>query len=599
MSRFSANVETRPSDSSLDRDTLRHARNLILLAAKTLTSMNTYPSNSPVIAKQKDRLYKEFQSFLSNHHILTVTVSESTVLLGDQVIYEEKTRSKSLAFLLYKDGLREISFYEPMTSRELDQFLDALTENMGAPEETDVVSLLWEKDFNNILYVAIDEIFSNTEEPADSHFGGETGSRSSSGDEKASSGAIALTSEDRKCVTETGSKIGRIDGEQTDPGVGVSQSILLNDQELQEIKRIVSDDKRAFNPPRELADALFEMLDLERDPGRCDSILKVLKEYLSGLVSGANFEMACDVILALSEIERSSPPRHSEYGPLVQTVLEDARSPRAIERIRLLLRGGITGSLEHLFKYLSLLGPGAASILVDILTKMEDPTIRSKARALLAEFVHKSPRCVEEWLFDPRVHLVKQLISILGQPRLEEAIPYLDKCVYWHDADIRKEVIRALSRIGGKTANSIQVKFFTDPDPQVRVLAARSVDISDPETIELACKLISEKQFFKTEMLERKAWVDLLRKAGSDGVVPVLRDLLHHRTWFKRKENDQFRSYVASALGSVATEAAIQVLLEATHMRNRRVRNVCQHVLERVQAEEERDSSNGETRERA
>jgi HEAT repeat protein len=490
-----------------------------------------------------------------------------------------------------------------MTSHELDQFLEALAENLMAPEETDVVSLLWEKDLSSILYIAIDEIFNETKEPPDSHSDGETdSSRSSSGVENRSSGTITLTSEDRKRVTQAGSTMGRTDAEQTDTGEEISQSILLNDQELEEIRRIVSDDEKAFNPPRELADALFEMLRLERDPERCDSILKVLKEYLSGLVSSANFEMACDVILALSEIERSSPRPHSEDHPFAQTILEDARSPRAIERIKVLLRGGITGSLQHLFAYLTLLGPSAASVLVDILTRMEDPQIRSKARTLLAEFVRKNPRSVEEWLFDPRVHLVKQVVSILGQPQLEEAIPYLDKCVFWHDADIRKEVIRSLSRIGGTAANTILAKFFTDPDPQVRVLATRCVDILDPDAMQLACGLISAKQFFKTEMLEKKAWVDLLRKTRSDTVVPILQGLLRHRTWFKRKETDQFRSYVASALGSVATEAAMQVLLEGTRMRNRRVRTACQHALERAQPGEDtdsRDTSPDETSERA
>lgn len=589
MTESATNMETKSADTSLDRDSLKRVRNLMLLTAKTLKSMNTYPSNSPVVAKQKDRLHKEFQSFLSAHNILTVAVSESGLLIGDQVIYEEETRSKNLAFLLYKDGLREISFYEGITSRELDEFLDALAENWLAPEETDVVSLLWEKDFSNILYTAIDEIFRGVAESANKSSGadGAGASETISRDGKSSSGTITLSSADAEQLKRAGSGSMRAEIGQTETDLGGSETILLNDQELEEIERIVSNDKRVFNPPRELADALFEMLTLERDPSRYNSILKVLKEYLSGLISHADFKTACEVILALSKIENSASLQHLQYRTFVETILEDACSPQAIKKIRQLLHRGITGSLDHLFRYVSLLGPNAAPVLVDILLRIEDPEIHSKARNLLADFARTDPGYLEEWLFDPRIHLVRQFVSILGQAGLERAIPYLERCVDRQDADLRKDVIRALSRIGGISADRILVEFFGDPSPEVCILAIRSLSNLHPETIEIACDLVRQRQFSKKKIVEKKAWVDFLRKSGSDSVVSVLRNLLHHRNWFRRKENNQFKMYVASALGSIATDAAMEVLREGIRMRNRKLKNACQHALEKASTHDE------------
>lgn len=578
------NVENKSSNTTLERDSIARARNLMLLTAKTLRSIKIYPSNSPVIKDQKEFLNRGFQSYLTTYQTLTITISESGLLIDDQVIYEDETRGNSLSFLLYNDGLREISFYEGITQQELDEFLEALAENWFEAEETDVASSLWERDFNNISYVAIDEIFSDLAEPTDtsSGQGGIAASKITTGDKRElSSGTITLRDEDGEQLKGAGSGITGVATEEMNTSLEIGNVLLLDDQDLEKIEKIVNEDTRDFNPPREFAEALFDLLVLEEDPNRYNSVLKILEEYLSELISNANFGTASQILLALIEIKDSPSCQSSKYKMLVKTILERARSAESIKKVRQLLHKETIGSLDNLFNYISLLGASATPILIDILMQMKDPEIHSRARNLLVDFGRTDVGYFREWLSDSRAHLVKQIVSILGQVGVE-AIPHLGKCLNHPDTDIRRETVRSLSRIGGMSANLLLVKFLSDPNPDVRILTLRSFSNPDPETIESICSLIHQDEFAKKDIMERKAWVDFLRKTGSDSVVPVLRSLLIQRSWFRRRVNNEFKVFVVWALASIATESARKALFEGTRMRNRKVRNACKQALQRV-----------------
>ena len=572
------NVETKLSPQTVARDGLSQARNLLLLMAKTLKSIKVYPENSPVIKGQKELLYREFGSFLAKNDVLTLAVAESGLRIDDQVVYEEQNRNKDLAFLLYRDGLRELSFYEGMTQEELNDFLEALAENWRGSEETDVVSSLWERDFRHISYVAIDEIFGNLMESA------ETGSeKNSPASVDLPSGAASQLSSGRIALEEEEVRQGPGGAQLAAGGERAPEpddAPLLNEQDLRRIKEIVEEDKRDFNPPREFAQVLFDLLALEDEPDKYGSLIKVLEGYLSELIANAQFGTACEIFLALNEIQNSSSLQPAKYGTLVETILKVARSPESIEKIRQLLRKGYTGPWDDLLSYLSFLGPSTTPILVDLLVRNENPEVHSTLHELLVKFGRENPDYLGEWIVAGRAQLVKQIVFILGEAG-ERAIPHLERLIHHPDADVRKGVVRSLSRIGGMSVNPPLIKFLLDPDPAIRILAARGFSAPGPEVVGFVCHLIQQKGFAKKGLRERKAWVDILRKAGSPDAVATLGGLLYRRSWFRREENREFKAFVASALASIGTEPARKALREGMKVRKKEVSNACRYALQR------------------
>jgi len=554
-------VETKLSDSALQGDNLPQVRNLLLFTAKTLKSIRVYPVNSPVPKGQKELLNKEFQSYLSTNDALTIRITESVLKVDDQVIYEEENRSNNLAFLLYRDGLREITFYEGLTPEELNEFLEALAENWQGSEDTDVVSSLWERDFHHISYLSIDELFDDLMEPKTSP---EVAS-------PVSSGRIALQKEDVQQSSDLSLWAGK----------GINSPLLLNDEDLKKIKEIVEEDRKNFNPHLEFAAALFDLLVLEDEPEKYNSLLRILKEYLSELISNADFGAACTIFLALNEIKDSPSLEPARYRILVESIAKIARSAESIEKIRQLINKGAIGSWDDLLKYISFLGASATPILIDLLMREENQEIHPKVRGLLVEFGRESPDRLGEWISDGRTQLVKQIVFALGQVG-GKAIPYLEQCLHHPDTDVRRETVRALFKIGGIAVNPLLSKFLLDPDSSVRILAARGFSQPDLKAVGFVSRLIQQKGFAKKSIMERKALVDILRKAGSENAVATLGDLLHQRSWFKRGEDNELKVYVVKALASIDTESARETLLEVAKVRNRKVRNACKAALQRA-----------------
>jgi hypothetical protein len=64
----------------------------------------------------------------------------------------------SLAYQLYRDGLRELRFTKGLEEWEVQSLIDIIRRGDNINQlEDDIVTLMWEKDFTHISYLATDE----------------------------------------------------------------------------------------------------------------------------------------------------------------------------------------------------------------------------------------------------------------------------------------------------------------------------------------------------------------------------------------------------------------------------------------------------------
>ena len=76
-----------------------------------------------------------------------------------EIVYESHDRKDSLAFFLYRDGLRRLSLHPEVERTELTAFLTCLNRvALHENDQDDLVTLLWERDFHGIRYFAVEEL---------------------------------------------------------------------------------------------------------------------------------------------------------------------------------------------------------------------------------------------------------------------------------------------------------------------------------------------------------------------------------------------------------------------------------------------------------
>jgi len=85
-------------------------------------------------------------------------------LCSGQQIYENLNRLESIAFRLFIDGLRELSFYPGLEKKELITFLKIIGQEADdeaegeAGADDDIVTRLWEKHLTHIQYIVVDDL---------------------------------------------------------------------------------------------------------------------------------------------------------------------------------------------------------------------------------------------------------------------------------------------------------------------------------------------------------------------------------------------------------------------------------------------------------
>jgi len=129
----------------------------VLALDKALRAQRLYGGrDSAFVTKLLDTLERELSELLARGAV-QLGVCSLGFTWGDRTLFTADVDDIQLpwAFRLFCDGIRELTFEQQLHWDELLDFLDILSTNARATEE-DLVTLLWERDFDGIRYYAAD-----------------------------------------------------------------------------------------------------------------------------------------------------------------------------------------------------------------------------------------------------------------------------------------------------------------------------------------------------------------------------------------------------------------------------------------------------------
>jgi hypothetical protein len=157
------------------------AQDALLALTRAARSFTLYePTNKVVrslIADYRDKV----RQVLDTHGPLALEVHAFELLLGSDVVYVEKDRERSLAFRLFRDGVRQLRFEPGTTWEELLRLLEILSIRYTGvrQQEDDLVTLLRKASFAHITISAIEGFVPEEEqaEATSSHASGEEAER--------------------------------------------------------------------------------------------------------------------------------------------------------------------------------------------------------------------------------------------------------------------------------------------------------------------------------------------------------------------------------------------------------------------------------------
>jgi HEAT repeat protein len=551
------------------------SRDLTGAFIKTVKAFRFYPPDNPTLKGLRDQLLKKFKFFLNKYPSFVIQVGEYDLSYKGRVLYENRDVKTSLAFSLYKDGLREIQFMKNLEEWEVQGIVDILKQSEQVnPLEEDIVTLMWERDFVHIRYLATDEFLKETPVIIPDHV------------DQFRKGLVLkpLAHHVEVDLAEEGSEEGvNLDGllskinEEPSSFVSDRSIYSLTPDEVEGLRKEVETEVSPIFAVS-VVDILFEILVLEKEQESYQDVVNTLIKVLDSFLALSEFVRATDLLRRAYILLKTYDLQDWQVEKIGEILLKAGEEARVARIGKFLEREEVR--LDEVNAYLSLLQKNSIQPLVKLLGELKNSKARRVFCDALSEIGKNAIELFIPFMDDRRWFLVRNIVYILGRIGKEESLPYIQKAFNHEENRVRREAIQALGLIGGQKTVGLLVKALTDEDVRIRCMAAINLGKAGKKTglIPLV-EIVQSKDFYKREPVEIKAFFNGIGMAGSDEVVPVLQDLLERKSWFSRGKTDEIRIGAAHALAMIGTPDAKAILEEGENSKDETLRDACTEAL--------------------
>lgn len=570
-----------------DKRHTEQTRDLVQLLNKTFNTMRIFAPDHPSWGKFKRDLVKKFDEYLGTYGELTIEIEETRLLSQEVPIYEEKVKRHSLTFMLYADGIRELTFETGMPPDEIQGIIDTFIENSRIPEEErDIVCLLWEKNYPHIHYVTVEDL----PDPETAALIAEMTKETPVGELLPTQ--VALKSGDQERFEEgkrtSARKISRaaylallkVQLEQPESQATIAISDQKESKELQEL----IEKEYVFNPNQEMADFLLEILHKEEMGKRYDHYATLSENFYEKIISFSDFSAASQFMQGLNQLADSIRSGSSLQAGRIDDSLREMSSREKIAGLERVINEGMPFRAEDFYEYILLLRPTAVDPLCDLLGRIGSPQIKTYIYKALEQLAQDHEHVLGQKLREVPVEVARGLLNLLGNMREKKVVSYLKPSALERSSKLRFDTIQALRKIGGTESNEILIELLHDPDPDIRGAAARSLDLDCELTqAEAVLDLVKQKNFKKRPFNEKRALLEYLGASRLETGVSLLKQLLKKGSFFSRQRNLETRLCAAMGLGRSASEEAFEALREQSKARNLKIRQTCTTILKGAQ----------------
>jgi hypothetical protein len=497
---------------------------------KAFKSLQMYGMNHSSFRNFYMPFYEKMSDFLKIYNQLSFQIGKFTMLQDNRVVYKEEEMDLSIAFRLFKDGVRNIEFNTGLTSDELLLFLDVLSQ---PGKDFDVALGLWECDFSHISFYVVEE-----EEMVDYRI---------------PDVPVVYIDYDEK----------------------LKQLIM---REKIDIDAVIIPDLK----PNEVKSLMNSMSEEEK--------ASIIPMVITTLTDFLHTDRSQEVIEGLIEILESSVNRKDFYSARrIAYKLRDYPEIKFLDRFE--NAATIMGFMEMLnvtqnelfndfLAFIGFFSKKSIPFLMELLPLTERSDRLHALRHRIAYIAQDDPNPVMEFLKSDNAEVILNTVVILGIMKASSSAAMLEPLVSYPDKRVRVEVIEAL---GNMKKPAMVVKFLMDPSQEARIKALRLLGkLKYPQIYSIFLDKVKSKDFLDLEYAEKREYFNYLTANADHHLAGFLKDLLFKRKWFGRKKYRDMRRLAATALSQMANPKALEVLQMGVAKRNKDIRSACEIALKEI-----------------
>jgi hypothetical protein len=535
---------------------------LLKAFVKAVRAHQLYLPNNPMHARSLEAVREAFATLWKQTDEIDLHVVETRLEWEGRVVLDEHERtSDNIAWLLYKDGIRELKMLKGFEQEELGVFFNLMQRvRKATDDDDDLLTLMWEREFMSLQYRYVDL----TQEGGP---GVESMERAEQ-KEKILSPAQAEAG-----LESTKSSIAKMDDFD-------ATLYFLDDREVEylqgEIKREFSTDLR----PAVIA-SLLDTFENQKDATTREEICGLLDYFLLILLSTAQYRNAAYLLREAAVTANRAPEILDTQKQRLTQLGELMSDPKPLGQLLQALDDSPLRAPQHeLDELFGILQARALETILSWIGRSTNPSLKMLLEVAAGRLASNNSAELIRLIGSDDEAVVVEAIRRAAALKSPAAVPALGKMLTVGEADMRLAAVTALTEIGSAGAMQMLERALIDEDREVRIVAVRALGARNSKAalprVEAAIK---GKELRDSNLTEKMAFFEAFGLLSGDAGVTLLDGLLNAKGFMGKKDDSEIRACAAMALGKINSKKSMDALNRAAGEKDVIVRNAVSRAI--------------------
>jgi HEAT repeat protein len=535
---------------------------MLRMFGRAVRAHQLYMHNNPTYLKALDAVRATLPPIWAHVPEVLLEVTDTQIRWEGRVVLNEPDKtSDALPWVLYKDGIRELRLLAGIEESEIVGLIDVISRVRRAQGgEDDLLTLLWEREFNCIRYRYVD---------------------------LTTDGVVPLELSD-EAMKERLVDPARIHEPAQEPlPTGVvsmddftTTLYFLDESEVEylrdEVRREYASDLRD-----NVVAVLLDIFEQQTDDAVREELATHLDTLLVHLLTSGRYGAVAMLLREVEEAATRARDVSDAQRARLDRLSERLSEPEPLTQLLQSLeeRDESVGQHEIDALFVQLRVPALGTIFA-WLGRVQNARVRSQleaaAQRLAAAHTSELVRLIGSADREVSVEAVRRS----GAMRAAAAVPALTRMLSQSDAPVRLAAVVALAEIATPGALQQLEKTLDDPSREVRVASARAfaARMHRPALNRIEA-FIKDRRTSGADLTEKMAVFEAYGAMCGEAGIPLLDGMLNSRGLFGKREDAETRACAAMALGRIGSAEAMQALQKASTDKEVLVRNAVSRAL--------------------
>jgi len=532
--------------------------------ARAIKTHQLYLPNNPIYSRAIDNLRAAFAPIWLHTPEIVLSITEADFKWFGRVVMHEPNRSESVPWQFFKDGVRELTLTQGIEDDELPALLTILQRvKNAAPEEDDLLTLLWEQEFTRLKYRFVDINL-------DSHASFDGSS------EPPKERSIPIIDDIRaEEAAEPERKSGIVRLEDLDATL-----YFLDEKEIDYLRAAVAAEQ-TVDMPRNVLAILLDIFEVQESEKVREEICGILESYMLNLLAAGAYGSVAYLLAETEQLVKRSVGLTSAHRSRLFALPTSLSDPSVLSQLLEALDQSEAipeqAELDALFEQLR---GGVLGTVLGWLKQAQKPELRTALERVAARMASSNSSEMMKLIGSPDPSVAIEAMRRAGELKTAAAVAPLAKVLQQPNVLLRQTAAQTLAEIGSTGSMRLLETALNDDDRDVRIVAVKAIGVREHRAaLPRVEAVVRGKSVKGADLTEKMAYFEAYGALARDAGIPPLDRLLNRRSFWGRRASPELRACAARALGIIGTADALESLRRATRDRDPMVRSAINRAM--------------------